>query len=109
MQKISLIAILLALFAACSPSLRTRALAIASSTTIVLDWHQTIGITRECDELNPVIGECGERTDPNLYFTVALLAHLAVGAMLPEPWRDVWFSSIAGAQASTVVRNWRRK
>lgn len=99
------IAIALA-FAACTPTQRTTALALSSTTFIVADWYQTQGITAACQELNPIIGACGERVSVNTYFPVAIAAHLTVGLLLPAHWRDVWFGAVAGAQVSTVWSNW---
>lgn len=101
---IRLVLVLVAL-AACTPAQRVAALATASTTLLIADWHQTTKIVEECRELNPIIGECGERVSPDLYFLTTIAAHLAVGVLLPEHWRDVWFGTIAGAEASIVWSN----
>ena len=82
-------------------------LASVSSTLIAADWMQTRTFARrpQCDELNPIIGECGEHVSPDVYFPVMLAAHMLVGYVLPARWRDVWFGAVAGAQASTVWAN----
>ena len=101
------IALLLSL-SACTPTQRTTTLALASSSLILIDWHQTRSeIVPSCNELNPVIGPCGERMHPDTYFPIVALAHIAIGAALPQAWRDVWFGAITGAQLATVWSNYR--
>ncbi len=102
-------ALILALLVACTPAQRVTGLALASSSSILIDWHQTHDIAPRCLESNPVIGECGQGLPVNIYFPVVLTAHLAVGYMLPEHWRIAWFAAIGGMQASTVWSNWRAK
>lgn len=96
----------LAALVACTPMQRTMTLASASSTLILADWMQTRAFVRTCDELNPIIGDCGQHISPDIYFPTALALHLAVGLILPVQWRDVWFGAVAGAQASTVWANY---
>lgn len=99
-------ALILVALVACTPLQRTATLASASSTLILADWMQTRVFVRECAELNPIIGECGEHISPDIYFPAALALHVAVGLLLPIQWRDVWFGAVAGAQASTVWANY---
>ncbi len=101
-------ALLLAAIVACTPAQRTTSLALASTTLLAVDWSQTRGgITSACRELNPIIGPCGDRVPVDMYFPVVIVAHLALGLAMREPWRDVWFGTVAGAQAATTWANWR--
>lgn len=102
-KEISLIAIL----CSCTPAQRTMAIASASSTLIAADWMQTRTFAKhpECGENNPIIGACGDRVPPDLYFPVTIALHLLVGYVLPADWRDIWFASIAGVQGATVWSN----
>ena len=102
-------AITLALLISCTPAQRTTALALSSTALIAADWRQTQDITAACQEINPVIGQCGEITPPNLYFPFVIIAHLAIGLAMREHWRTVWFAGIAGAEASTLWSNTQRK
>lgn len=76
-------------------------LPLASSAAIAADWYQTRGITQRCGELNPLIGQCGDRVPVDIYFPVAIAANLAAG----------WISSkfqwlVLGAEGSIVWSNW---
>jgi hypothetical protein len=81
----------------CAPTL-----AVSSTALLVADWHQTQDIVANCQELNPVIGQCGERVPVNVYFPVVILGNLALGAILGK-W---WWATIMGAEAATVWSNW---
>ena len=60
----------------CSHWTKTNtALEAAFIATTGLDWHQTMSITAECAELNPVIGSCDGGMPPNAYFPVAFVLH----------------------------------
>lgn len=95
----------LSLAAACTPTQRTVALGTVSTALLAVDWHQSRGITRQCLELNPLIGPCGERTSPDVYFPAVTMIHLAIGALLPSDARDAWFGAIGGLEAATVWSN----
>lgn len=92
----------------CTHAQRTTALSLASTSLLVVDWQQTTDVPMTCTELNPIIGKCGERVPVDTYFPVAIGAHLAVGLLLPRRWREIWFATVAGAEASTVWSNYRR-
>jgi hypothetical protein len=70
MRRLMLVLVTLA---ACSTpqNWRKRDQAIEGSTTI--DWVQSIHIVDDCKEGNPIIGACGERLHPNIYFPIVLL------------------------------------
>lgn len=102
-------ALALILFIACTPTQRATTLAVASTALLSADWHQTrTGVTPLCQEQNPIIGPCGENVSPDIYFPAAIVAHVALGIVLPKHWRAVWFAAVAGAQGSTVWSNWRK-
>ncbi len=99
-------ALALALLVACTPAQRTATLAVTSSALIVADWHQTQGIVAECQELNPLVGRCGERIAPNAYFPLVLAASITIGLLLGD-WGETWFGAVTGAQGATVWSNYR--
>lgn len=73
----------------------------------MLDAEQTDTITRDCREANPIIGECGERMNPGLYFPIVLAAHFVATALLPNgPWRTTFQALTLGIEAKTVHGNW---
>lgn len=94
---------------ACTPGQRTTTLAIASTSLLFVDWRQTRGIAASCNEENPVIGWCGERVPPDVYFAFVIVAHLALGLAMHNGWDDAWFATIAGAEGATTWSNYRRK
>jgi hypothetical protein len=83
------------------------ALELAFAGTTVIDWHQTMDITSDCAESNPMIGHCGDTVPPNLYFPVAIIAHAAIAACLPHAWRTVFQAFSVGVEAGTIYSNER--
>jgi hypothetical protein len=81
------------------------ALGAASTAMLTVDWYQSQGITRDCVELNPVIGPCGERVPLDLYFMGVMAANLALAHAIGSEWRSVWLGAMAGAEAATVWSN----
>lgn len=68
------------------------------------DYVQTVKITENGTEGNPVIGQHGERVHPNIYFPVILLIHATVAWFLPQPARGSW-QFLTAAIASVSVWN----
>jgi hypothetical protein len=97
--------LLIGLLLACTPTQRRAALAVTSTTFLAADWAQTANITRDCSELNPVLGRCGERVPVHLYFPTIIVGHLALAVLLPE-WSETILGGMAGAEAATVWSNW---
>ncbi len=81
------------------------ALELAFAGTAGIDWKQTVTITGECSEMNPMIGRCGNVVPANIYFPMAIVAHAVIAAALPRTWRTVFQSFTVGVEASTVVAN----
>jgi hypothetical protein len=81
------------------------ALEVAFVSTAAIDWKQTIEITGDCAEENPMIGTCGHRVPVNIYFPIAILAHAAVAAVLPHTWRTLFQAFTTGVEASTIYSN----
>lgn len=104
-KKISLTTIVTIAITSCTPAQRTGTLASASTTLLLADWMQTRVFVRECQELNPIIGQCGQHITPDVYFPISVVLNLAAGYALPSGWREAWFGAVAGAQASTVWAN----
>lgn len=99
-------AALLLLLSSCSPQARRTTLAAVSTGLLAADWMQTRDfIVPACDESNPVIGPCGERFHPDLYFPLVLAANLALGLALPSPWSELTWATVAGVQGATVWHN----
>lgn len=89
----------------CTATGRQVALTFTTVGTLTLDWMQTRDITRNCSELNPVLGECGQNFPVDVYFPLVIVGTLAAAAAFPK-WSDVILGAMTGAEASTVWRNW---
>jgi hypothetical protein len=86
---------------------RDTALELAFVGVTAVDWRQTIDITKDCDESNPMIGPCGRVVPPNIYFPMAILVHAAVAACLPPTWRTVFQAFTTGLEVATIAQNHR--
>lgn len=76
--------------------------------SMALDYMQTERITGICMESNPIMGRCGQRVSPKLYFPLAALLHLGVTAALPRGWARTTFQGVSlGLEGAVVVYNWR--
>lgn len=96
---------LLLLLSSCAPA-RQVGLAAVSTALLAADWHQTRSdIVPACAELNPVIGPCGERFHPDAYFPLVMATNLALGLLLPRPWGELTWATVAGVQGATVWNN----
>ncbi len=80
--------------------------AAVSTALLAADWYQTRGITRDCLELNPVIGRCGENVPVDIYFPVVMLTQVALAHAVGADWRPVLLGAVAGAEGATVWSNW---
>ena len=85
--------------------MRDTALELAFVAATVIDWNQTTSITADCQELNPVIGRCGNGVPPHVYFPIVLFVHVAIAATLPRPWREIFQAFTTGIEATTIYRN----
>jgi hypothetical protein len=95
-----------ALLAGCGGWTKRDTLAELGFATITADdWRQTRTITRHCDEINPLIGPCGENLPVDGYFPAAILLHAAISAALPPRWRTLWQGVTIGAELNQVWRN----
>ena len=92
--------------AGCAPwTKQDTALEAAFVGTVALDWHQTISITANCQESNPMIGRCGDVMPPNVYFPIAIAVHATIAALLPRTWRTAFQGFSAGLEVSTIYNN----
>lgn len=93
---------------ACGPrTWRTRDTILEASAVAVtvIDWRQTGYVTRDCHENNPIIGECGDRVNKDVYFASVLLIQGAVAALIGQDWRSVFLGAWIGAEGTTVWDN----
>jgi hypothetical protein len=98
-------AALLALLVGCGWTPKQVALGSISTMLLTMDWWQTVGITQQCVELNPIIGPCGERVPVDLYMMGAIVGHLVLAHVVGPDWRPVVLGGVAGAEVATVWAN----
>lgn len=92
--------------AACTPwRPQDTVLETAFIASIAVDWHQTMTITGDCSEANPVIGPCGHSVPPEIYFPITVLVHAVVARVLPPPWRELFQAFTIGLEVSTIWGN----
>lgn len=102
--------VILSLIAACGGwSKKDTALELGFAGATALDWHQTETIVYNCNETNPIIGQCGQNMSPDLFMPLAIAAHALVAIALPPKWRTIWQSLGIGAEVSTVWENYSGK
>lgn len=74
-----------------------------------IDWRQTrryIATPTACDEANVVIGQCGQRVPPDLYFPVMTVLQLGLAAILPHgSWRTAALGLAGGIELGAVETN----
>lgn len=75
--------------------------------SLALDYKQTLDITQDCLETNPIMGPCGERMDPDLYFASVIAIDTVLAFSIPPPWRYIFQSAVLAGQAHTVWHNHR--
>lgn len=79
----------------------------ATILMLSVDYLQTIKIVKACVEINPVIGKCGERINPHVYFGSVGMLHVLTSIILPPAWRNVSQGVVIGTQTSTVFSNYK--
>jgi len=82
-------------------------LQLTTSAVLVADWAQTRAITGDCSEANPIMGLCGEKLSPDIYFPVVIVGHALLMHALPRSWRRVAQGITIGVQAHTVHSNYQ--
>ena len=104
--------ILLTALASCTPANWTKKDQGLEGVELVLlatDWGQTVqDVVPNCNEANPIIGECGERLRPGVYFPVIIATTMVVTRLPPENLRSVFQGAMIGAETATVWDNWRK-
>ncbi len=74
---------------------------------MVVDAKQTEAVTALCIESNPIVGRCGERLSPTVYFPAVAVAHAVISMSIPVgTWRSVWQAFSFGVAAKAVHSNY---
>lgn len=82
------------------------ALESAYAATLAVDYVQTVQITRDGREVNPIMGRSGEKVPPAVYFPVAFAAHAAAMYFLPRDYRRVVQGMSVGISFLNISRNY---
>lgn len=81
---------------------------LSFTTVTTADWYQTESITRDCVEMNPVIGKCGNGpVGVNTEMPAAIALHAVVSAVLPPTARKWWQYLTTAGEVITVGNNYR--
>lgn len=76
---------------------------LAAST---VDMLQTRHITAACRENNPIMGECGERLAPEVWFPLSDFLGYVILDQLPSSSRGWILGLASGFEIKAVQRNW---
>lgn len=96
--------------AGCGASHAWRASDVALEATfageLAVDWAQSRRFSRACEELNPVVGRCGQRVPLDVYIPVSALLHAVATYLLPAGTiRTTWLGITVGAEADAIYSN----
>jgi hypothetical protein len=85
---------------------------VAFQTLALVDWGQTADISSRCvdgsvREMNPILGSCPNRGKVNVYFPIAMLAHLGVSSLLSSDARSSWQNVTLVVEGLVVHSNYR--
>jgi hypothetical protein len=83
----------------------SRALYALVALALALDWHETLAITRDGAEVNPLLGRHGERFAPTPYFAVCVAAFAAAAYYLPRRWAVVVAVAVFALEAHALSVN----
>lgn len=87
-----------------------KGLAATMSTLLIIDWGQTINISRDPanhKELNPLLGSHPSEKDVHLYMGTALLGVLAISHILPSRYRSLFMLSVIAVELPTIYNNYK--
>jgi NAD(P)H-hydrate repair Nnr-like enzyme with NAD(P)H-hydrate epimerase domain len=83
------------------------ALEIATVSLFALDYIQTTEIVVDGMEGNGIMGSLGDRVPPSLYFGAVSAVHIALVAVLPQPYRRIAQGVTIGVQTDAIYTNWQ--
>lgn len=71
-----------------------------------IDWHQSLDIVATCNEINPIIGECGQRVPLAVYLPAVVLGEVLIAYSLPPKWRKLFEGFALGLETHTIWSNY---
>lgn len=88
-------------------TIEDKALAATMSTLVIIDWGQTINITRNPSyhEVNPLLGPHPSGKDVNLYMGSAIISSLTIAYLLPSNYRKLFMGSVISLELPYVYNN----
>jgi hypothetical protein len=79
----------------------------AVSASLAVDYAQTrAAMSDGRGEVNPIMGDGGERVSPELYFAACAAGSAVAARALPRPWRRLFQGAIVAAEAAVIASNW---
>lgn len=75
---------------------------------LAVDYAQTMHIADNPQafyERNPILGEHPSKSEVTTYFAAAAAAHIAIAALLPPKWREIWQYATITLEAGVVGHN----
>lgn len=83
----------------------STALLVSSSAILLWDYAQTRGITRDCRESNPIMGNCGQRMTADAYFALVIPVHILGSFIIPKDYRHAYQGAVLGVEANAIIAN----
>lgn len=77
-------------------------------TLHVIDWRQTVYITKHPERLyetNPMLGRRPSESRVNTWFLSMAFAQIGIANLLPRDWRRIWIGSGIVLEASMTAHN----
>src|SRR5271170_6266495 len=86
---------------------RDTAASVIALSAAAVDMYQTdVYAVPRCEELNPLIGRCGQGISANIVLPVSQLVMLGVAAVLPPKYRPYFLGAWIGTEALTIENNY---
>jgi hypothetical protein len=79
---------------------------LATTVSLAVDYAQTIRITDDGLESNPIMGTHGQHVTPHVYFPLVIAGQLALARVLPQPWRRLSQLLVIGVETRAISKNW---
>lgn len=81
---------------------------VAANTTLVIDMLQTVEISKNDSfyETNDILGRYPDEREVYTYFAGVILLTNVIGEVLPDPYGDYFYLSVAVVQTNQIAENY---
>ena len=88
---------------------KDKALAVTMATLLIVDWGQTINISRDptYHEINPILGRHPSEQSVHMYMGAALVGALTISHVLPSKYRQWFMGSVIALELPYVYNNYQ--